>query len=119
HHRGHLLDGRHALSAAAVRLSLRGRGWLPAVRDVQGDGTAVAEGDHQSGDDRDLARRALPGLGRSLALHELVDLRKTCPGAGAFWCARVFCPLGERFCRGPESALTEILSFNQRDTDRP
>src|SRR5439155_24263679 len=53
--RGHLLDGRHALSAAAVRLSLRGGSRIEAVRNLQGDGKAVAESDHQSGDDRDLA----------------------------------------------------------------
>jgi uncharacterized membrane protein len=38
--RRHRLDGGHALSAAAVRLSLRGGAGLAAVRDLQGDGTA-------------------------------------------------------------------------------
>ena len=34
-----------------------------AIRDLQGDGTAALESDHQSRDDRDLARRHLSGLG--------------------------------------------------------
>ena len=44
HHRRDRLDGRHALSAAAVRLSLRGRAGLQAVRDLQGDGAPAAYG---------------------------------------------------------------------------
>src|SRR2546421_10091120 len=64
--RGHLVDGWHALSAAAVRLPLRSRDRLETVRDVQGDGTPAFEGDHQSGDDRHLAGRALPCLERAL-----------------------------------------------------
>src|SRR5260370_2757279 len=37
-HRRHRVDARHALSAASVRLSLRGGDWVEAVRDVQADG---------------------------------------------------------------------------------
>src|SRR3954469_14795535 len=63
---GHLVDGRHAVSAAAVRLPLRRRDRLKTVRDVQGDGTPAAEGDHQSGHDHHLAGRVLPRLERAL-----------------------------------------------------
>src|SRR5262249_5991881 len=41
-HRDHRLDGGNALSAAALRLSLRSRARLPAVGDLQGDGAAAA-----------------------------------------------------------------------------
>src|SRR5215469_5490815 len=88
--RGHLVDGGHALSAAAVRLSLRGGGWLEAVRDVQGDGAAAFEGDHQPRDDRDLACRALSGLGRPLVYGRLVS-REVFAGAVAFGCPRLPC----------------------------
>src|ERR1700676_3055877 len=64
--RCHRVDGRHALSAAAVRLSLRRRNWIDAVRDVQSDGTAVAQGYHQPGDGGHLAGWTLPRLGRPL-----------------------------------------------------
>src|ERR1700677_5284359 len=70
--RGDRLDGRHSLSAEAVRLSLRIGNRIEAVRDVQGDGTAVAEGDHEPGDDRDMAGRALPQIGWPLVLGGLV-----------------------------------------------
>ena len=43
-HRGDRLDGRHALPAAAVRLSLRGRAGIATVRDLQGDGAPAAHG---------------------------------------------------------------------------
>src|SRR6476620_12491256 len=66
HHCRHLVDGGYALSAAAVRLSLRGRTRLKAVRNLQDDGTPAFEGDHQSRDERHLARRALSGLVRAL-----------------------------------------------------
>ena len=65
-HRGDLLDGRDALSAAAVRLSLRGGAGLETVRDLQGDGAPVAHGDHQSGDGRDLGAWSLARLGFGL-----------------------------------------------------
>src|SRR3984885_597859 len=58
HHRGDRLDGGYALSAAAVRLSLRGRKGLGAVRDVQGDGAPAVTRHRQSGHGRDL--RAWP-----------------------------------------------------------
>ena len=70
-YRRHCVDGGHALSAAAVRLPLRSGSRIEAVRNLQGDGTAAAEGDHQPGDDRDLAGRALPRLGRPLVLSGL------------------------------------------------
>ena len=63
HHRDDLVDGGDALSAAAVRLSLRGRGRLGAVGDLQGDGAAAAQGDHEAGDDRDLGGGPVAGLG--------------------------------------------------------
>ena len=118
HHRGRRVDGRDALSAAAVRLSLRGRTWFEAVRDVQGDGTPAAEGDHQSGDDCDVAGRALPGLGRSLVFRRLVA-RKIAAGSHAVGRPRLFCSLREEFRRRPKSEVTEILSRYQRGTDRP
>src|SRR5205823_10395857 len=42
----HRLDGRHAVSAAAVRLPLRGRRWVHTIGNVQGHGTPIIEGDH-------------------------------------------------------------------------
>src|ERR1700684_4549231 len=96
YHRGHLLDGRHALSAAAVRLSLRVGGRFEAVLDLPGDGTSAAEGDHQSGDDCDLVGGTLPGLGRPLALSRLAA-RKTIAGDRAVGRPRLFCPLREEF----------------------
>ena len=61
-HRRHRLDGGDALSAAAVRLSLRRRARLEAIRNLQGDGAPAAASDHQSGDDRDLATRPVARL---------------------------------------------------------
>src|ERR1700681_2944565 len=78
--RGHRVDGRHALFATAVRLSLRGGGRIETVRDVQGNGTAITEGDHQPGDDRDLAEWTLPPLGRPLVFRR-----------GAAWKAAACC----------------------------
>src|SRR5262249_46308532 len=90
--RGHLLDGWHALSTAAVRLSLRGRGRLEAVRDLQGDGKPAPESDHQSCDGRDLACRALSGVGWPLVCGRLVS-PEVSTGAGDVRCPRLFCPL--------------------------
>ena len=56
HSRDHRLDGRHALSAQAVRLPRRRAGRLRAFRDLQGDGAKAAQGNRQSGDDRGVAR---------------------------------------------------------------
>src|ERR1700730_4539207 len=91
-HCSHLVDGRHALSAAAVRLSLRGGGRLEAIRDVQGDGTTVAQGHHQSGNDRDLARWTLSRVERTLVLIRLAECkaRTRNPAVG---CPRIFFPL--------------------------
>src|ERR1700674_1721078 len=90
--RGHCLDGWNALSAAAFCLSLRGGGGIETVRDVQGDGAAATESDHESGDDRDLARGALSFVGRSLVFGRLAT-RKTAAGVGAVGCPRFFFPL--------------------------
>src|SRR5450756_816955 len=65
------LDGGHAVFAAAVRLPLRGGGRIEAVGNVQGDGTAAAEGDHESGDGRHVASRTVPRLGRTLVFGAL------------------------------------------------
>src|SRR6185437_7284443 len=110
--RGDLLDGRHALSAEVVRLSLRIGNRIETVRDVQGDGTEVTEGDYQSGDDRDLAGGALPRLGRALVLCRLVA-RQTSAGAGIIGYPRFFCPLGQGFRRRPEYQESEILPYYQ------
>src|SRR5664279_3933556 len=91
--RGHRMDGRDALFAAAVRLSLRCGSRIEAVRNLQGDGTAVAEGDYQPRDDRDLAGWIILGLGRSLVCVRLVP-RQVAAGAAAVGRPRVFLPLG-------------------------
>src|SRR6185437_14925266 len=75
YHCRHLLDGGNALSAAAVRLSLRSGEGLEAIRDVQGNGTALAEVDHQPGDDCDLGVRVDPGLDGSRSALRLVCIR--------------------------------------------
>src|ERR1700674_984958 len=90
--RGHRVDGRDALSAAALRLSLRGGSGIETVRDVQGDGTSVAESDHESSPDRDLARGTLPGLGRPLVFGRLAAW-KTAAGGGAVGRPWLFFPL--------------------------
>src|SRR5450631_1465121 len=113
--RRHLVDGGHAVSAAAVRLSLRGGSRIEAVRNLQGDGTAIAEGDHQPGDDRDLVGRALPRLGRPLVLSGLAA-RQASAGGVAIGCPRFFFPLRQGFRRRPQSAQPEILSYYQRGT---
>src|SRR5256884_4816856 len=112
----HRVDGGHALSAAAVRLSLRGRDRVEAVRDVQGDGTTVAESDHQPGDDRDLAERTLPRLGWPLVFGAVVAW-KASAGGRAVGRARFLFPLGEGFRGRPEYQKPEILPFYQRGTD--
>src|SRR5258708_37303856 len=114
--RGHLMDGRHALAAAAVRLSLRGGGRVEAIGDLQGDGTAIAEGDHQSGDDRDLAGGALPRLGRPFFFGAVVT-RKTPAGHGIVGFPRVFCPLRQGFRRRPQYEEPKILWDYKRGTD--
>src|SRR5438105_3229564 len=108
----HLVDGRHALSAAAVRLSLRSRGRIEAVRDLQGDGMAIAEGDHQPGNDRHLAGRALSGLERALVRIRLVS-RQTDAGAHPVGRPRLFFAAGQGFWCGPEYQKPEILSYYQ------
>src|SRR6266851_6313171 len=112
----HRMDGWHALFAAAVRLSLRIRSRIEAVRDVQGDGTAAAEGDHQPGDDRDLALGALPRLGWPLVFGRLVTWQASA-GCDLVGRPRVFFPLRQGFRRRPERERTKVLSYYQRDTD--
>src|SRR5258707_13715355 len=114
--RRHRVDDGHALSAAVVRLSLRGGGRIQAVRDVQGDGTTLAESDHQSGDDRDLAGWALPCLGRPLVFG-VVAAWKASAGRRAVGRPRFLFPLGEGFRCRPEYQGPEILPFYQRGTD--
>src|ERR1700687_3206344 len=111
-YRRHLVDGGHAVSAAAVRLSLRGGSRIEAVRNLQGDGTAIAEGDHQPGDDRDLAGRDLPCLGRPLVLIGVAAWQAPA-GGPAIGCPRFFFPLRRGFRRRPQSAEPEILSYYQ------
>src|SRR5689334_1188057 len=91
-HCRHLLDGWHAVSAAAVRLSLRGGTRLEAVRDFQSDGASAAPGDHQPRDDRDLACRTLSGLGRTLVFGAMVS-RQVFTGADPVGCPWLFRPL--------------------------
>src|SRR3954470_11165852 len=81
-HRRHRLDGGHAVSAAAVRLSLRSESRIGAIRNLQGHGTSVAEGHHQPGDDRDVAVRTLPRLDRTLFFRRLAAWQ-ACAGAAA------------------------------------
>src|SRR5229473_3647783 len=110
------MDGGHALSAAAVRLSLRRGNRIEAVRDVQGDGTAVAERNHESGDDCHLARRTLPRLGRSLVFGGLVT-RKASAGGVTVRCPRFFFPVRQGFRRRPQYQKSKIISYYQRVTD--
>src|SRR5882757_7953549 len=106
------LDGGHALSAAAVHLSLRRGSRIETIRDLQGDGTPVAESDHQSGDDRDMAGGTLRGLGRALVGGRLVA-RKAAACAADDGRPRVFLALCEGFCRGPEYQKPEVLPYYQ------
>src|SRR5271168_5381165 len=110
--RCHLLDGGYALSAAIVCLSLRGGGRFEAVRDVQDHGTPAAEGNHKSGDDRDVARGALSRLGRTLVFGRLVSW-KTALGGAFIGRPRFLCSLREGFRRRPESPKSKILSCYQ------
>jgi uroporphyrinogen decarboxylase len=73
---GDLLDGRAALSAAAVRLSLRRRGRQCGIGDLQGDGAAADGGHHDAGDAGVMGARAWPdrrararGVSRWLLAH--------------------------------------------------
>ena len=56
------LDGRTVLSAQALRLSHANLDWFREQRTIQGDGTTVAPGNYESGDDRDLAVWDLVGV---------------------------------------------------------
>src|SRR6266436_4181648 len=96
--RRHRVDGWYALFAAAVRLSLRIRSRLEAIRDVQGDGTAVAEGDHQPSDDRNLVDGTLPRLDRPLVFGGLVTWQASV-GGDLVGHPRVFLPLRQGFRR--------------------
>src|SRR4051794_2293567 len=111
-HRRHRLDGGHALSAAAVRVSLRSRDRLEAVRDVQGHGTPPAEGDHQSGDDRDLARRALHGLDWWMVCQRLVP-HEVSTGSHPVWRPRPVYPLGAGIRCRQEHTEPKVLQIYQ------
>src|ERR1700693_5282151 len=91
YHRRHLVDGGHALSAAIVRLSLRNRSGVEAIRNVQGDGTPAAQGNHQSRDDRDVGRRTLSRMERALVFVWLA-VRKACARNHLVGCPRSFFP---------------------------
>src|SRR5665213_4091647 len=108
----HCVDGGHALFAATVRLSLRSGDRIEAVRDVQGDGTAAAEGHHQSSDDRDLAGGALPRLVRALVFGWLAA-RQASAGGTSVRRPRFFFPLREGFRRRPKCPKPEILPYYQ------
>src|ERR1700682_4580505 len=110
--RRHRVDGGHALSAAAVCLSLRRGSRIEAIRDVQGDGTAVAESDHQPGDDRDLAEWTLPRLGRPLVFGGLVTW-KAFTGGPAVGRPRLFFPRRQGFRCRAEYQKPEIVPFYQ------
>src|SRR5215472_14411177 len=62
-HRDHRLDGGNALSAAALRLSLRSRARLQAVGDLQGDGAAAAPRDHYAGHGGELGAWPMARMG--------------------------------------------------------
>src|SRR5689334_15992313 len=110
--RGHCMDGRNALSAAAFCLSLRGESRVESIRDVQIDGAPVTKSNHQPGNDRDLARRALSRLVGSLALGRLVTC-ETGAGVGSIGYPRFFRSFGEGFCCRPEFQEPTILSNYQ------
>src|SRR6185295_12268064 len=110
--RGHRVDGGHALSAAVVCLSLRCRDRIEAVGNLQGDGASPAEGDHQPGNDGDVAGRTLPRLGWSVVFRGLVA-GKIAAGDCNVGIARISRPLREGFRRRPKSAKPEILSDYQ------
>src|SRR3984893_5386365 len=110
--RRHRMDGGHAVSAAAVCLSLRGGKRLEAVRNLQGDGTATFEGDHQPGDDRDLAGGTLPRLVRPLVFGALAAWQAAA-GAAAVGRPRFFFPLRQGFRRGPKYQKPEVLPYYQ------
>src|SRR5438552_19011566 len=91
--RRHRLDGGHAVSTAAVRLSLRSESRIRAIRNLQADGTTAAEGDHQPCDDRDMVVRALPRLDRTFFFRRLAAWQASA-GAAAVRGARTFFALG-------------------------
>src|ERR1700759_2527426 len=109
HHCRDFVDGRHALSAAAVRVPLRRGDRIETVRDIQTDGTPFAEGDYQSRDDRDMAGGALPGVVRSLVFGRMVAW-KASAGSAAVGRPRFFRPLREGFRRRSKRPKAEILS---------
>src|SRR5207248_1894691 len=110
--RRHRLDGGHAVSTATVRLSLRSESRIRPIRNFQGHGTTVAEGDHQPCDDRDLAVRTLPRLGRTLFFCGLAAWQAAA-GVAAVRSPRIFFSLGEGFRRRPQYPQSKILSYYQ------
>src|SRR5262245_27886470 len=91
--RDHRLDGGNALSAAAVRLPLRGRAWQQAVGNLQGHGAPAADRDHQSGHGGELGARTVVGLGRRLVRRTLAA-NQGGAGPAAICLARLVRPLG-------------------------
>src|ERR1700754_1827238 len=90
--RRHRVDGGHAVSAAAVCVSLRCRNRLEAIGNLQGDGASPTEGDHRSGHGGDVAGRAVSRLRRSLVLGPLAAW-KIAAGDRDVGTARIFRPL--------------------------
>ena len=80
--RGDLLDGGHALSAAAVRLSRRVPSRLGAVGDLQGHGAPAAARHHQSGDDRRPGCSGCGLPGRAFGFHGRLAARQDRAGRG-------------------------------------
>src|SRR5271163_3433199 len=62
HHCGDRLDGRNALSAPPVCLSLRGREGIGTIGNAQADGAPASPCHHQPGDDRDMGAWSLACL---------------------------------------------------------
>src|SRR5262245_10429961 len=112
----HLLDGGAALSAAALRLPLRGGEGFAPVRDLQGDGAPTAALHHEPGDDRGVGDGPVARLGpgharRPLAVGQVRagDVAHALPP-----CAGALAP-GLR--RGPQRAEPAVLSPGQRGAD--
>src|SRR3974390_3014851 len=99
--RGDLLDGRAALSAAAIRLSRRYCGRLRTVGNVQDHGAAAAPLHHGAGDGRDLDLRHRPCPAGALVYRRLVS-GEVRAGAGDDHHARADERLGERLPLRPQ-----------------
>src|SRR5262249_19721304 len=96
--RGHRLDGRDALPATAVCLSLRGCARWEAVRVLQGHGAPAPEGDHHPRYGSALGARVVARLGEWGVQGGLVP-RQVCLGAGIVRVTWFLCALRTRLCR--------------------